>query len=94
MPQKSPSAGNKLTEEEWIFRLNKLYNEIEMKTQTTSQNVKELFTLYNDRFIPQEFGLHCGSCVSRVNKFLKRYWQENHKINNEKKEETDSNQSN
>lgn len=91
MAQKSHLAGNKLTEEEWVFRLNKLYEEIEFKTQTTSQNVKELFVLYNDRFIPQEFGLHCGSCVSRVNKFLKKYWQENHKIN-EKKEETDSNQ--
>jgi len=91
MAQKSPSAGNKLTEEEWVFRLNKLYEEIEMKTQTTSNNVRELFTLYNDRFIPQEFGTHCGSCVSRVNKFLKKYWQEHHKIINEKKE-TDPNQ--
>ena len=94
MPQKSHLAGNKLTEEEWVYRLNLLYNEIEYKTQTTSNNVRELFRLYNDRFIPQEFGIHCGSCVSRVNKFLKKYWQDNHKIkpmpesNNDQTQET------
>lgn len=78
-------APNLIPEEEWLSRYNKLISEsskevifnAEVRREwcpINNEAAKELFRLWNDKYIPFETNSNCGSCQRRV---FNKLWTKN-----------------
>lgn len=52
--------------QDWRERAERLRDQLAGKTKVEAHLATEMFTLYNDRFRPEEFSRHCPKCVGRV----------------------------
>ena len=61
---------NTISDIEWNERLAVIISK-----GLTHETVKEAFTLYNDKFTPQERKTFCGGCTQRVWKRLQAHYE-------------------
>lgn len=58
---------NRIPQDEWLKRCEALFIAIPTdQSSTTMQAIKELFTLWNDKYLPRENGMYCSKCANRV----------------------------
>lgn len=67
-----------MSEKEYKERITTLMGSLVEYTNVSRAKIDELFLLYNERLTPRENGKFCGSCVHRVYKRLKKYYDENY----------------
>lgn len=65
----------KIPEEEYKRRVKALIPSLSSTMTANGPQTDELFTLYNDRFTPREYGKHCTGCRQRVFNQLKAYYE-------------------
>lgn len=67
---------NTIPEPEYFDRVNNLISAHIGKTKIEYPYRKELFILYNDRFLPKRNNTACSSCVAKVWRKIKAYHKE------------------
>lgn len=75
-----------MTDKEWMIQVQALIDDIGTTGQSTAQQTKLMFLLYNERLTPRETGTGCPPCVQRVWKNLKRAYgkiQQEHEDTND-----------
>lgn len=58
---------NRIPMDQWLTRCAAIFVAIPNEwSVTTGANIKELFTLWNDKYNPRENGMYCSKCCHRV----------------------------
>lgn len=70
----TPNPPRTLSDADFKAKLDALMGRISVGNPMQS-DVKELFFLHNDRFLPRETGTSCGGCRARVYNRMKKHWE-------------------
>lgn len=67
---------NRIPLNEWLTKCESFFNKYPQDSGTpTMAEIKEMFTLHNDKLLPRETGMYCSSCCNRVYKRLKEEYK-------------------
>lgn len=67
---------NRIPIDQWILRCKSFYDaHPSEESRTVNHAIKEMFELYNDKYLPRENGMYCSTCCNRVYRRLKHEYE-------------------